>query len=429
MTSLSQKVLAELSQIIDPDLNKDIVSLGLIQNLKVSSEGQVSFQIVLTSSACPVKEEFREKARVLVLGIDGVDSVEVTMTVQSPEGDRFKNLKDVHKIIAVMSCKGGVGKSTVCASLAYSLAHQGYKVGVLDLDIYGPSLSSLFDLQGVRVKTTQEGLLKPYVRDSLSLMSFSLLAGDTPALLRGPLASKYAQKMLMDTVWGALDYLFIDCPPGTSDIHMTMSQSVQLSGAVVVTTAQELSVVDVVKGLIMLNKVSVPIIGLVENMAYLECQSCYHQNDIFGSNQSSLDERLGLPILGRWPLSLALSSFQFSNFPFVKETVDNMVRFLGKLALENKNLPEYSIDKENRCLTFIFDDEEVVWQFKDLRLVCSCAYCYDTSLRKTKLDVNKVSDAVYPENLSFLGHYAVGIRWSDGHNSGVYSYSLLKRKL
>src|SRR3989338_8087572 len=223
-----------LSKIIDPDFNKDIVSLGFVKNIKIHGDDSVSVDIELTTPACPVKEKFKQEAEEALNGIPGVKKVFVTMKSQERDlGNEIKPLKMVKSIIAVASCKGGVGKSTVAANIAVELAHRGYKTGLLDTDIFGPSVPTLFNIHNPRIPYDQQAnMLHPLEVNKLKLMSFGFLIGDKPAVMRGPMVTGYIQQLFNQVYWGELEYLILDLPPGTGDIQLTITQLLKLSGAV-----------------------------------------------------------------------------------------------------------------------------------------------------------------------------------------------------
>ena len=427
------EVLKCLSVIIDPDLGRNIVELGFIKNLSITDEGVVEFEIELTSAACPVKDKFKAQARELVLGLSWAKSVSVMMTSQSSSAtkneDQHKNLEGVRNIIAITSGKGGVGKSMVAATMAVALARKGYRVGFVDIDIYGPSAAVLFGAQrGVR-QNRETGALLPAQVAGLSLMSFSFLAGDTPALVRGPIVSRYVQQLILQTEWGDLDYLFIDTPPGTGDIHITLSQIVPVTGSVIVTTGHDLSVVDVAKGIIMLEKIAIPVLGIVENMSYLSCCKCGEENALFSTGHDNWEERLGFPCLGRWPLDLSILSQDFSKeeqeLPkFVLETVEELVRKIGVVRLRENTAPTVTQTEEN--IDFSWKSKNVTWGFKELRLACRCSFCYDSVKKTSKLNDDQIKEDIAPIAHQALGNYAIAIRWNDGHNSAIYTYENLR---
>ncbi|MCX5758090.1 MAG: Mrp/NBP35 family ATP-binding protein [Candidatus Hydrogenedentes bacterium] len=292
-----QAVLDALRVIVDPDWGRDIVSLGFIKGLAIR-DGCVSFTVELTTPACPV-----------VGALAGVGSVEVVMSArqtQRPQGAQPSSLDTVNTIIAVSACKGGVGKSTVAVLLARALQSQGLAVGLLDADLYGPSLPTLLNVHQPEVYM-EAGRLMPVEVRGLLTMSFGYLIGDAPAVMRGPMVSPIiwrgpmvmgvVNQVLQDVDWGELDYLIVDMPPGTGDIQLTITQRAKIDGAVIVTTPQALSLVDVAKGILMFEQVDVPVLGLVENMSHFVCDGCGKEHFIFGSSSDMLQRRFGLPTL------------------------------------------------------------------------------------------------------------------------------------
>jgi ATP-binding protein involved in chromosome partitioning len=263
-------VLDALSAIIDPDFNKNIVELGFVKNLRIDG-ARVAFSIELTTPACPVKDQFERSARERVLAISGVDAVDVTMTANTRGHDPGKEstaaIPGVKNAIAVASGKGGVGKSTVALNLALALCNSGAKVGILDADVYGPSLPLLTGVSG-RPEVRGKRII-PHQGHGLTLMSIGfLVTDDSPVIWRGPMVHGLIRQFLTDVEWGELDYLIIDMPPGTGDAALTLTQEAPLAGALIVTTANELSLIDAKKGLAMFQTVDVPVLGIVENMSY-----------------------------------------------------------------------------------------------------------------------------------------------------------------
>jgi len=267
-------VLQALRGVIDPDLGKDIVELGFITRCEVSDGGAVDVVINLTTPACPVKDQMRDQARGLIEALDGVTSVEIEMTaeVKGPSGPPRDAAKDVRHIVAVSSGKGGVGKSTVTVNLACALAQTGARVGLLDCDVHGPDVPMMMGLGGQPDQAEVDGKTKlvPKERRGVKTMSIGyLVPDDQPVIWRGPMVHSFIQQMLTDVVWGELDYLLVDMPPGTGDAQLSLAQVVPLSGAVLVTTPQAVAAYDVTKAISMFRQVDVPILGIVENMSGL----------------------------------------------------------------------------------------------------------------------------------------------------------------
>jgi ATP-binding protein involved in chromosome partitioning len=313
-----EKVLDVLKRVQDPDLRKDIVSLGFIRNLKVDG-GNVAFDLNLTTPACPVKDQMRDEAVALVKGLGGVQNVEVKMTAEvrsTPQMDRTA-LKGVKNIIAVGSGKGGVGKSTIAVNIAASLAAEGTAVGLLDGDIYGPTMPIMLGID--QPPKSINNRMIPQESAGLRFMSMGLLVkSDQPLIWRGPMAHRALQQCLFDVEWGNLDYLVVDLPPGTGDIHLTLAQQVPLTGAVIVSTPQDVGLRISMKTLRMFQQTRVPILGIVENMSYYICPHCNSRDYIFGEGGAKrAATELEIPFLGEVPLDLAIRQQSDAGAPIV----------------------------------------------------------------------------------------------------------------
>jgi len=279
-----QIVLDSLKQIIDPDLRKDIVTLGFIRDLRISG-GDVAFRVVLTTPACPVKEQMESEATEIVRALDGVTSVKVTMDAEVPQGRGIANnvaIQGVKNIIAVSSGKGGVGKSTVAVNLAVALAADGAKVGLMDADVYGPNVPMMLGT-GYDQPEVVNGQLVPIEAHGIKMISMAVLVPpDKPMILRGPMLHGVVRQFLTDVNWGELDYLIVDMPPGTGDVQLSLAQLVPVQGAVVVTTPQEVSLADVRRAVKMFETVNVPVLGVIENMSYFIAPDTGNRYEIFG---------------------------------------------------------------------------------------------------------------------------------------------------
>jgi ATP-binding protein involved in chromosome partitioning len=308
MTQISeQSVLDALRQIKDPDLHKDIVTLGFIKDLKIEG-GDVSFRIVLTTPACPVKEQMESGAKEVVTALPGVTSVHVTMDAEVPKGRGLGDkvtMPGVRNIIAVSSGKGGVGKSTVAVNLSVSLALNGARVGLMDMDVYGPNVPLMLGAGQARPEVDGNKLI-PIEAYGVKLMSMAVLQpGDKPMIVRGPILHGLVKQFLTDVKWGELDYLIVDMPPGTGDVQLSLAQLVPVQGAVLVTTPQEVAVMDVRRALRMFETVAVPVLGVVENMSYFIAPDTKVRYNIFGEGGGQkLAEQYGVPFLGAVPLGL-----------------------------------------------------------------------------------------------------------------------------
>ncbi len=267
--ALENKIIEALKTVMDPDLHKNIVSLGFVKNIKIDS-GKVSFDVELTTPACPVKEQLKRECEEKVGTIDGVNAVEVNMTAQVRASEHNQPiLTGVKNIIAVASGKGGVGKSTVSTNLAIALSQTGAKVGIMDADIYGPSIPKMLGIPITPPKSSTENRFFPHENHGMKVVSAAFLTKEgQPLMLRGPMLGGIIQQFLTNVEWGDLDYLVIDLPPGTGDVQLTLTQRAPLSGGVIVTTPQEVSLIDAEKGVKMFQQVKVPVLGVVENMSY-----------------------------------------------------------------------------------------------------------------------------------------------------------------
>ncbi|HRR57384.1 MAG TPA: Mrp/NBP35 family ATP-binding protein, partial [Acidobacteriota bacterium] len=303
-----ERVLEALRQVVDPDLRQDVVSLGMIRDLQVE-QGEVSFRFVLTTPACPVRDQLEEQARRAVEAIPGVRRVRLRMDASVPKGKTVPDrrpVEGVRNIVAVTSGKGGVGKSTLAVNIACALAVRGARVGLLDADIYGPNIPVMLGLR--ENPTAQDGRIVPLEAFGLKVMSMGFLTDeDTPLIWRGPLLHNVVQQFLYQVRWGELDYLVADLPPGTGDVQLTMVQSVPLAGGLVVTTPQDVALADARKAIMMFRQVEVPVLGVVENMSYFVCPHCSRRSDIFSHGGGKrVAERYEVPFLGEIPLEVAV---------------------------------------------------------------------------------------------------------------------------
>jgi ATP-binding protein involved in chromosome partitioning len=313
------QVLDALRTVVDPDLHRDIVSLGFVRNLVIQG-GVVSFDVNLTTPACPVKDRLREESRQAVLTrVMGATDVRVNMTaeVRRPPAPDRAALQGVKNIVAVGSGKGGVGKSTVAANLAVSLARTGARVGLLDADIYGPSIPIL--MKTGTPAEPREGHIEPGEAHGVRLMSMGYLSpGDQPLIWRGPMAHKALQQSLLGVRWGELDYLLVDLPPGTGDVHLTLVQTVPVTGAVIVSTPQDVGLQISLKTLRMFQQTKVPLLGIVENMSTYVCPHCGAHDDLFGHGGARrAADSMGVPFLGEIPLDAAIRRYSDRGTPVV----------------------------------------------------------------------------------------------------------------
>lgn len=331
MSVTKEAVLKALGTVEDPDLKKDLVSLNMIRDLEVTGQ-QISFTVVLTTPACPLKEMIKNdclEAIGKVAGEDFVIDIKMTSDVTSTRLNNTPLLPDVKNIIAVASGKGGVGKSTVTSNLAVALSRSGASVGVIDADIFGPSMPTMFNCeheQPAIVKKGEKNMIVPIEQYGVKVLSIGFLTpSDNAVVWRGPMASSALKQFIGDADWGPLDYLLIDLPPGTSDIHLTLVQTVPVTGAIIVTTPQKVALADAIKGLAMFKQpqINVPVLGVVENMAYFTPEELPdNKYYIFGKDGGkNLAEKFDVPLIGQIPIVQSIRESGDNGYPAVlKET-------------------------------------------------------------------------------------------------------------
>jgi len=318
------EVRAALREVKYPGFSRDIVSFGLVKSVNIDN-GEVKVQLALATNDPNVPATIKSDAEKVLRGIAGVQSAKVLIDIHAPPagagaGVGAAQIPGIKHVIAVASGKGGVGKSTVAANLAIALEQTKARVGLCDCDIYGPSISLMFGTRE-RPMATEENKIVPVEQYNLKLMSMGFLLDDTsPAILRGPMVTRYTQQFLRQVEWGELDYLVLDLPPGTGDIQLTIVQTVALSGAIIVTTPQEVALIDARKAATMFEKVNVPVLGLIENMSYFVSPSDGKRYEIFGSGGGEREaKRLRVPLLGQIPIDIATREAGDRGMPIVGE--------------------------------------------------------------------------------------------------------------
>ena len=318
------EVRAALREVKYPGFSRDIVSFGLVKSVNIDN-GEVKVQLALATNDPNVPATIKSDAERVLRGIAGVQSAKVLIDIHAPPagagaGVGAAQIPGIKHVIAVASGKGGVGKSTVAANLAVALEQTKARVGLCDCDIYGPSISLMFGTRE-RPMATEENKIVPVEQYNLKLMSMGFLLDDTsPAILRGPMVTRYTQQFLRQVEWGELDYLVLDLPPGTGDIQLTIVQTVALSGAIIVTTPQEVALIDARKAATMFEKVNVPVLGLIENMSYFVSPSDGKRYEIFGSGGGEREaKRLRVPLLGQIPIDIATREAGDRGLPIVGE--------------------------------------------------------------------------------------------------------------
>ena len=449
MSFTEQDILTALRKIQDPDLHQDIVTLNFIKNMKIDS-GKVSFDIEMTTPACPVKDLFKAQAMTEVKKISGVTDVNVTMTSNvrtAPTGIKNLNMPTVKNLIAVASGKGGVGKSTVSTNLALALAKTGAAVGLMDADVYGPSIPRMLGVIGKQPETDPVSKkMIPFEKHGIKFMSVGMLQAesDTALIWRGPMASKLVQQFLGGVEWGVLDYLLIDLPPGTGDIQLTLTQSVPLAGAIIVTTPQDVARTITQKGLRMFQQLQVPIIGIVENMSGFVCEHCHEVTPIFKKGGGrKMAEELMVPFLGEVPLEAIIAADGDYGVPTVASHPDTVagkaydamaMQMASQLSIINANTAKVTarpkeVDTNDPSVTTINWEDGKISRYPNryLRSMCPCAQCVNEVTGERMISLDSIDPAVRITTVAPVGRYALHFQWSDGHGTGLYSFDTLRK--
>ena len=361
----TEKVLLALGQVQEPDLGKDLVTLNMVKDIVIDGMN-VSFTVVLTTPACPMKDLIRsacENAIKILVDKNAIPTVNFTANVVSNRKDNQATLPNVKNIIAVGSGKGGVGKSTVSVNLALALAKDGAKVGLMDADIYGPSVPIMLGIKGERPLMKEvdgKGMIVPIEVMGIKAMSIGLLIDDRQAVVwRGPMASSALKQFVTDVLWGDLDYLIIDLPPGTGDIHLTMVQTIPVTGSVIITTPQEVALADAKKAIMMFDgpQIKVPILGVVENMAYFTPPELPdNKYYIFGQDGGKrLADMFEVPFLGQLPINMSIREGGDMGTPALlngdqisKDAIDKVAQQVARqISIRNANLDPTKIVEIN----------------------------------------------------------------------------------
>jgi ATP-binding protein involved in chromosome partitioning len=294
-----EAVLRALGTVQEPELHKDLVSLNMIKDLSIEG-GRVTFEVELTTPACPLRDQIEREARQAVMALPGVEQVEVRLSSNVPGGSG-EDKQGIRNAIAVASGKGGVGKTTVAVNIAVALAQSGARVGLLDADIYGPNVPTMMGAQGM--PTPQQGKIQPAEAYGVRLMSIAFMVRpEQPLIWRGPMLHSAIRQFISDVDWGDLDYMIVDLPPGTGDAQLSLSQTLPLTGGIIVTLPQKVSLEDARRGLEMFRTMDIPVLGIVENMSFLELQDG-SKMDVFGQGGGEqLAQATGVPFIGSLPL-------------------------------------------------------------------------------------------------------------------------------
>ena len=425
-------ILNALRAVTDDESGNDIFSLGLVREVNINTD-TVSVAIELTTPLLSQSDRIQNEATAAVAALPGVSGAEVTVTGflrKRPLREKQSGLERVKYIIAVASGKGGVGKSTVTASLAKELAQRGYKVGLLDTDLFGPSVPSLFDVFDVTLHANEREMILPIEVEGLKLMSFGFWLGESPAIMRGPMVTRYVNQFLHEVEWEELDYLFMDLPPGTGDIQLTLTQATPIDGAVIVTTPHALSYADVGKAVLMFDKVNVPILGVVENMASFTCPDCGGTHHLFGSDAGErIARRFGTRVIAQLPIDPATYGSSFRrhiNNPAMTDATNRVIGSVGAFS-QGISKPEVEHNEHEVRLHWPDSGERITVANHTLRVGCQCAVCVDEFSGKRKLDPDRIPADIHAQEIKPLGNYALYIRWSDGHQSGFFPYPLIRQ--
>ena len=439
---LKESLLNELSMVIHPATRKNIVDEGLIQDIEFSGD-KVSFALNLTTVVEPIRESLKQLVLEAAKRVDSIKEVSIRTYVQGKQNplvdNNQSNLSQIKHIIAVSSCKGGVGKSTIAVNLAMALTLNGYQVGLLDADIYGPSLPTM--IQNNEPLTLDGDELNTLDYHGLKCMSFGYalqqVHADAPAILRGPMVSQIVQQFLLQTKWGELDYLVIDMPPGTGDIQITLCQIAPISAAVIVTTPQKISFIDVVKGIDMFDKLNVPVVGAVENMSYYEVNGQKKRPFGQGALQKLIHE-FGFENTLELALDEGISACADEGKPFVVAEPNNanakkIIAFSESVVEEIKllksggsKIPQIGYNSRDGVIIQYEGEEPFFINAKELRLDCRSALSRDEFTGEIKIKESDVPADIHPFSMNPVGNYALGVNWSDGAVS-LYPYKQLEK--
>jgi len=477
MSLSKDQVVASLRRVKGPDLQSNIVDLGLVSEILLK-DGRVSFSITVPAERAAELEPLRQAAEKIVRDMAGVTSVVAVLTAEKPRGAagagngtrgaqvpesaRVKEARaraaqppappaaapgagkhtikvaGIKHMIAVASGKGGVGKSTTAVNLALGLQAIGLEAGILDADIYGPSQPRLLGLTG-RPQVTQGKTLRPMQGFGLKAMSMGFLVDEgTPIIWRGPMVVSALTQMLRDVDWGSLDVLVIDMPPGTGDVQLTMAQQVPLAGAIIVSTPQDLALIDARKGLNMFRKVDVPVLGIIENMSYFICPKCGERSDIFGHGGARLEaEKLGIPFLGGVPLHMDIRATSDTGQPIVASSPDSVhaqiYRDIAAKAwseLQGSSgarmmPPKLEVASGGADLVTAFEGAKPFTLSAEMLRVMSPSAEVQGHSPEQRVTVARKRN-VKINDLKPVGNYAVRIVFDDGHDTGLYAWSYLQ---
>jgi ATP-binding protein involved in chromosome partitioning len=478
MSLSKDEVMERLRRVKGPDMHGNIVDLGLVSEILLK-DGRISFSVTVPAERAAELEPLRQAAEKVVREMEGVTSVIAVLTAEKPRGSaaagtggaprggpvadsarvkearargaappapaaapgggqRTIQVAGIKRMIAVASGKGGVGKSTTAVNLALGLQAIGLKAGILDADIYGPSQPRLLGLTG-RPQVAHGNTLRPMQAYGLRAMSMGFLVDEgTPIIWRGPMVVSALTQMLRDVDWGELDVLVIDMPPGTGDVQLTMAQQVPLSGAIIVSTPQDLALIDARKGLNMFRKVDVPVLGIIENMSTFVCPRCGERSDIFGHGGAEREaDRLGIAFLGGVPLHMEIREKSDAGQPIVASNPDGVYaqiyRDIAAKAWEQLEMslahrldpPQLAISADRSALEVVFDGAAPVSLSAEMLRVMSPSAEVQGHSPDQRVTVAR-KRSVKIKELKPVGNYAARIVFDDGHDTGLYSWPYLR---
>ncbi len=443
-------IVESLRRIIDPHTGRDLVALGAVKDVKLNG-GTASIKIELEPPATPERSRLKDEVQRLVSSLEGIKDVQVELgirTVASTQPSAGPSLPErkpllMKTVIPVASGKGGVGKSTVSANLAVALASFGAKVGLMDADVYGPSIPMIM---GVKERPRVEGEMTiPPVAHGVKIMSMGFFLREGEAVIwRGPMLHKTVDQFLGNVDWGELDYLIVDLPPGTGDIQLSLCQKIPLTGAVIVSTPQDVAYKIAEKAIVMFRKLKTPILGLIENMSGYVCGECGHHDEIFGKGGlKRYSERNGLPFLGEIPLATTIRITSDEGRPIVLESPDSpsarafldiakrlMDRIHAPAGTEKVSegpRPEKVSQPSKEKIEIIWKDgHRSIYSGYELRVACYCAQCVEEMSGTRLLKPETINRGVYALSIVPIGQYALKFDWSDGHNTGIYTFEHLR---
>ena len=443
-------IIENLRKIIDPHTGKDLVSLDCVRDLRLDN-GIVWLKIELEPPATPERSQLKNQVTRIISSLGGVKDVHVEVemrtslqgqpTARGAQSERKPLL--MKTVIPIASGKGGVGKSTVSANLAVALANLGARVGLMDADVYGPSIPLIM---GVKERPMQEGaMIIPPVAHGVKIMSMGFFLPEGDAVIwRGPMLHKTVDQFLGNVDWGELDYLIVDLPPGTGDIQLSLCQKIPLTGAVIVSTPQDVAYKVAEKAIVMFRKLKTPVLGLIENMSGYVCGECGHHDEIFGKGGAKrYSERHSIPFLGEVPLATAIRITSDEGRPIVLESPDspsaraflNIAKRLrdqihapaGTEKILDGPQPEKVSQPSKEKIEIIWKDgHRSIYSGYELRVACYCAQCVEEMSGTRLLKPETIARDVYPLSIVPIGRYALKFDWSDGHNTGIYTFEHLR---